>query len=65
MNNADITLSKWNSKNYYERNSLQASSRNTKLGESSKNSNLVIEDNTIYEIDGECMNCLNREKNIK
>lgn len=28
-------------------------------------SSLVIEDNTIYEIDGECMNCLNKEKNIK
>ena len=24
---------------------------------------LIIEENTIYEIDEECMNCLNKEKN--
>lgn len=46
-----------------QKNILKANSLEVKESEASIESDLIIEENTIYEIDKECMNCLNKEKN--
>lgn len=46
-----------------QKNILKANSLEVKESEASIESDLIIEENTIYEIDKECMNCMNKEKN--
>ena len=46
-----------------QKNILKANSLELKASEASTASDLIIEENTIYEIDEDCMNCLNKEKN--
>ena len=46
-----------------QKNILKANSLEVKESEASIESELIIEENTIYEIDKECMNCMNKEKN--
>ncbi len=43
---------------------IEANSLESHMKWQKTNSNLVIEDNTIYEIDEDCMNCLKKEKNL-
>lgn len=44
---------------------IKANSLDPRTSKDSMNTSLVIEENTIYEIDEECMNCLKKEKNMK
>lgn len=46
-----------------QKNMLEAKSVEAKALETSTEKGLIIEENTIYEIDEECMNCLNKDKN--
>lgn len=48
--------------NIQEKNGVRANSLEAQIEKSSGKVNLIIEDNTIYEIDEECMNCLNKER---
>lgn len=58
MNKGVITQNVNSQKNIPKANSLEL-----KASEASTASGLIIEENTIYEIDEDCMNCLNKEKN--
>ena len=58
MNKGVITQNVNSQKNILKANSLEG-----KESEASIESDLIIEENTIYEIDKECMNCMNKEKN--
>lgn len=46
-----------------QKNMLEAKSVEAKVLETSTEKGLIIEENTIYEIDEECMNCQNKDKN--
>lgn len=59
MKNRVITL---NSKS--DKNVLKANSLDSRVNDMNRASDLVIEDNTIYEIDQDCINCMKKE-NVK
>ena len=46
-----------------QKNMLEAKSVEAKVLETSTEKGLIIEENTIYEIDEECMNCQNKDNN--
>ena len=46
-----------------QKNMLEAKSVEAKALETSTEKGLIIEENTIYEIDEECMNCQNKDNN--
>lgn len=48
--------------NILEKNRVKANSLEARMDSISAKDNLIIEENTIYEIDEDCMNCLNKEK---
>lgn len=48
--------------NILEKNRVKANSLEARMDSISVKDNLIIEENTIYEIDEDCMNCLNKGK---